>query len=335
VCKAGAGGTPGSCSACPYNTYQPGAAVFGDGYTCRPCPKSAFNHYIGDTFTSPGITFWTAMASPYLCVPRYSQAASPAGHTLGLPDKVFTDVPDGASDMAACITACPADKCCIAEFFRESDAGGSSCRHAILPPARPMAMVASVDDGKPRLYYKLPPSEMIAAASIKSGANSTQGGSSNSGNSTGGVGAVYTDTAAGNRTAVGTVAGSVSPENAVKAKTMASGVFAICDMTDWQELAAEGWIGTSPNPMLVEEERTVTEWDVLGVCSSEGSCHKSCVADASCWGFIYVPGKGFTLRTGEMMLGVRSFFVSPDPAQSPVAANGLSLSDAAALSMSA
>jgi hypothetical protein len=199
-----------------------------------------------------------------------------------------------------------------------------------------MAMVASVDDGKPRLYFKLPPSEMIAAASVKRPANLTQSSgnsSSGSGNGTAGVGAVYTDTAAGNRTAVGTAAGAQSPDNAVKAKTMASGVFAICDMTDWQQLAEEGWIGTSPNPMLVEEDRTVAEWDVLGVCSSETSCHKSCVADSSCWGFIYVPGKGFTLRTGEMWLGVRSFFVSPDPAQTPLAANGLSLADAAALSV--
>jgi hypothetical protein len=199
-----------------------------------------------------------------------------------------------------------------------------------------MAMVASVDDGKPRLYYKLPPSELIAAASVKAAANLTQSSSSSNsssgGNSTAGVGAVYTDTAAGNRTAVGTAAGSQTPENAVKAKTMASGVFAICDMTDWQQLAEEGWIGTSPNPMLVEEDRTVAEWNVLGVCSSKVSCHKSCVADASCWGFIYVPSKGFTLRTGEMWLGVRSFFVSPDPAQTPLAANGLSLADAAALS---
>lgn len=325
VCKAGAGGAPGSCAACPYNTYQPGSAVFGDGRTCKSCPKSAFNHYIGDTFVSPGITFWTSMTSPYLCVPRYSQAASPAGHTLGLSDKVFVDVPSAASDTAACITACPADKCCIAEFYRESEYGPASCRHAILPPARPMAMVASVpDDTKPRLYYKLPPSEMIAAASVKSASvNATQSSSD-------GVGAVYTDTKAGNRTAVGTATGTGSSENAVKAKTMASGVFAICDMTDWQQLAADGWIGRSPNPMLVEEDRTVAEWDVLRVCNSEGSCHKSCVADASCWGFIYVPGKGFTLRTGEMMLGVRSFFVSPDPAQSPVTADGTSLADAAA-----
>jgi hypothetical protein len=199
-------------------------------------------------------------------------------------------------------------------------------------------MVASADPGVPRLYYKLPPSEMIAAASVKSGTKSSHSSSSgsggSSGNSTADVGAVYTDSAAGNRTAVGTVTGDVqSAANVVKAKTMASGVFAICDMTEWQQLAADGWIGTSPNPMLVEEDRTVAEWDVLGICSSEGSCHKSCVADSSCWGFIYVPGKGFTLRTGEMMLGVRSFFVSPDPAQSPVAANGLSLADAAALSM--
>lgn len=307
ACKAGAGGSPGNCDPCPYNTFQAGPG-YGDGFTCKSCPSTAFNHYIGETFYSYGMTFWKAMPTPYLCTPRYSQAASPTGHRLGIVDDVFVNVSQATT--TDCVKACPADKCCIAEFYPEgADDGGPLCRHAYLPPSSPMAIVKSLDDTVARLYYKLPPSELIAAASIK---NDTAPGSTISNSTLQQAASIYTVTNTTERLPANF---TVTADGKVKAKTQASGVYAVCDMSAWQQYAEDGWVGTSPNPALVEEDRSVMEWNVLGVCYSESSCHDSCMSDSTCWGFIHVPGKGYTLRTGEMMLGVRSFFVSPDPAQ--------------------
>lgn len=279
VCIAGYGGDPGDCTACPYGTFQPGSE-YGNGLTCRPCPATYFNHNLGDTFKSYGITFFKAMPNAFMCVPRFTQAAAPAGSILALPDKMFM-VDDSSTDVETCVRACPSDSCCIAEFTEEGD-----CRRAVLPPGRPAAVVArvvEVDNSLPaKLYYKLPPSEM-SAMSVKSllDKNITE----------------------------------LSPEQRLRlAKTLASGVFAICDLSEYEELAADGWLGTSNNPRLVEEARNIAEWDAPG-CNSEFNCHEACVADATCWGFLFVPGKGYTLRGGESVKGVRSFFVSPDPAE--------------------
>ncbi|KAF8072349.1 hypothetical protein HT031_000008 [Scenedesmus sp. PABB004] len=100
----------------------------------------------------------------------------------------------------------------------------------------------------------------------------------------------------------------------VGAKTMGSGMFAACDITDYMADARAGLIGTSTNPALVEAGRGAIEWNTAR-CNSIDTCKAACLAEATCWGFIVVPGANgpdFALRGGESFLGGRSFFVSPD-----------------------
>jgi hypothetical protein len=104
---------------------------------------------------------------------------------------------------------------------------------------------------------------------------------------------------------------AASKDNKVDAKTMASGIYAVCDIDAVKDYAEKGLLGTSPNPLLVEAGREAIEFDVTG-CKAADECKKTCAADAACWGFIWHPTKGFALRGGESWLGGRSFFSSPD-----------------------
>lgn len=97
----------------------------------------------------------------------------------------------------------------------------------------------------------------------------------------------------------------------VEAKTIASGIFAVCDVDAFKALVQAGKVGTSPNPSKVEESRDFIEFNVQ--CNSESSCQKACMADATCWGVVYHPTAGFALRGGEDRLDTRTFFSSPDP----------------------
>jgi hypothetical protein len=103
--------------------------------------------------------------------------------------------------------------------------------------------------------------------------------------------------------------------NTAKAKTMGSGLYAVCDITQWIDDTKNGYVGTSPNPLLVEAGRNATEWNTPQ-CNSIDSCKASCLANAACWGFVLAPTPdgmpGFALRGGESWLGGRTFFASPD-----------------------
>lgn len=230
---------------------------------------------MGDGYTSYGITFEKGLKTPTSCVPRYAQLPKPAGDRMALPDAMFAirvNVAITSSDSAAvksCIEQCPDDKCCIAEIAKDQVTGVISCKHARLTPIAP-----STSDGKPKLFYKLPPSEM-AAASV-----------------------------------------NTAQQQGVAAKTMAAGIFAVCNIDTFAADAAAGLVGTSPNPALVEAGRNAIEWNADN-CKDLASCKKACMADAPCWGFIWHPSAdagspAFALRGGESFLGGRTFFVSPD-----------------------
>ena len=259
VCAAGYGKSqPGAaCTACAY-----GRSNQGTSESCNTCPQTTFNDFVGDGYTSSGITFKTGLTGPESCVPLRSQLPNPVGDRFGLPDDMFTvnvSVSSAANDNAAvktCVEACPADQCCIAEI--EKSDSGITCRHARLAPLG--ADTTAVD--KARMYYKLPPSEIAAASKD------------------------------------------------VKAKTMASGIYAICDIEAHKAAAAAGELGTSPDPTKVEAGRNSIEFGTAA-CNNAVTCKAACAADAACWGFIYVPGSGFALRGGESWLGGRSFFNSP------------------------
>uniref|UniRef100_A0A383W7K7 Uncharacterized protein n=1 Tax=Tetradesmus obliquus TaxID=3088 RepID=A0A383W7K7_TETOB len=105
-------------------------------------------------------------------------------------------------------------------------------------------------------------------------------------------------------------------KDAVKSKTMGSGLYAVCDITDWLSATQSGLVGTSANPALVEAGRDAIEWNTPQ-CDSIDSCKAACTANAACWGFVLTThptngGPAFALRGGESWLGGRSFFASPD-----------------------
>ncbi|KAF8063858.1 hypothetical protein HT031_003715 [Scenedesmus sp. PABB004] len=255
VCAAGFGKTSGSstCSACNYGTFN-----LGSSDSCMTCPTTTYQDPVGEAITSDGVTFRKSLKGAESCVPRFAQLANPAGDVLALPAGMFTA--NAATTVTTCLAACPADKCCVAEMLETTAGSGVvSCKHALLAPTTPAV------DGKAKMFYKLPPSEISAASKD------------------------------------------------VSAKTMASGIFAACDIDSFATDAAAGLVGTSPNPLLVEAGRNAAEWDV-DECKSYATCKAACMSNGACWGFLYVPTKGWTLRGGEATLGARSFFVSPNGA---------------------
>jgi hypothetical protein len=257
VCAAGYGkyATSDPCTACSYGSFNLGTLP-----SCMICPETTFSDFVGNGYTSTGITFRTGLKGPESCVPRRAQLPKPVGDRFGLPDAMFVNVTVSAQFdnqfVKGCVEACPANSCCIAEI--EKSDSGTTCKHAVLAPVGPDAAVA-------RMYYKLPPSELAAA----------------------------------------------SKNNKTAAKTMASGIYAICDIEQHKAAAAAGLLGTSPDPTKVEAGRESIEFNTPA-CSNAADCKKACAADAACWGFVHVPGSGFALRGGESWLGGRSFFVSPD-----------------------
>jgi hypothetical protein len=268
ACIAGYGKVNGSttCTECEFGSYNPG--VTSD--TCQLCPPTTFNDFVGDGYTSYGITYSGGATQIERCVPRYAQVPKPVGDRMGLPDEMFTvnvSVTSAANANAAvkmCVEACPADKCCIAEI-EKSDSGSISCKHARLEPTMAMYIPDTA-----RMFYKVPPSQIAAAS-----------------------------------------------KDQTKAKTMGSGLWAVCDITDYLNATVNGFVGTSPNPLLVEAGRNAIEWNTAE-CYNIESCKAACLANAACWGFVLAPRPdgqpGFALRGGESWLGGRSFFVSPDAA---------------------
>lgn len=67
--------------------------------------------------------------------------------------------------------------------------------------------------------------------------------------------------------------------------------------------------GVPAERVEIQNATEAVEW---GDCTNEADCRAKCESDAPCWGFIYVPGFGWTTRGGEDQLGVRSFISSPD-----------------------
>eukprot|EP00775_Hariotina_reticulata_P006512 gene6512-6739_t len=180
---------------------------------------------------------------------------------------MFTaSLPNGATQgsvpLVDCVKACPDDKCCINQYqaTNTADENSGTCLTAVLDPVAPDTTTA-------KLYYKLPPSELIAAASTED----------------------------------------------VKALTKSSGIYARCSLASYATQAGNGEIGTSPFPDDIEQPSTFTRWNEPR-CNSEATCEATCDALATCWGYIFVPGsgKGYAIRGGEMQLGYRTFFASPD-----------------------
>lgn len=166
MCIAGYGIQDGSSSVTSCAPCTCGYYSTGQGTSCTACPSTAFNHFVGERYVSVGITFFTNATGPETCVPRYSQLPRPAGDRLALNDAVFSPVAAGSGSVAACVESCPDNKCCIVQFEAGSNGAPNVCKHALLAPTGAVADNPII----PRLYYKLPPSMLIAAASINTSA---------------------------------------------------------------------------------------------------------------------------------------------------------------------
>jgi hypothetical protein len=193
------------------------------------------------------------MVNPETCVPRYSQLPSPAGARLAIDPSLFLNSTQAGVDLATCIESCPASSCCIAQWELENH----TCRKAELAPVGPLYANSGAS-----LYYKLPPSQLIAAASQLDPDHSSS------------------DLTARSQTSDNSGGPDHNHNGLVKAKTQPAGIYARCAMDGaWVELAKLGRVGTSTNPGRVEESNVV-EW---AECSSELSCRLKCEANAACW----------------------------------------------------
>lgn len=277
ACAPGFGKADASspCTLCPFGTYN-----LGNSDSCNACPSTTYNDPMGDSFTSYGITFNPGMSHADACVPRYAQLPNPAGNRMVLPSSMFTETIDVSTETSDELAV---DKCvkacpadkCCIAEMAKGDDGGVMCKHARLTPT------GAAYEATAKLFYKIPPSEFAAAGADK------------------------------NKT---------DPQ--MRAKTIGSGLYAACDINTWKEDAVNGLVGTSPNPLLVEVDgANATEWNTPE-CNSIASCKAACLTSAPCWGFIVAPIQqdgatvpGFALRGGEMFLGGRTFFVSPDGAK--------------------
>jgi hypothetical protein len=226
----------------------------GGSLRCSECPSTPFNHPVGDKYVSYGITFASGMVNPETCVPRYSQLPAPAGARLAIDPSLFSNSTQTGVDLVTCIESCPASSCCIAQWEVENN----TCRKAELAPVGPLYASSGAS-----LYYKLPPSQLIAAASQRDQDHNSSARSQTSDNG---------NSSSSSRSEDG--------DAAVKAKTHPAGIYARCAMDSaWVEQAKLGRVGTSTNPQRVEE-KDVAEW---GECSSELSCRLKCEANAACW----------------------------------------------------
>eukprot|EP00775_Hariotina_reticulata_P006511 gene6511-6738_t len=216
----------------------------------------------------------------------------------------------GQSNLGDCVRSCPVDSCCVAQWEALNDAETvGNCRQVIMPPAAPDTTTA-------KLYYKLPPAGLIAAASMKnvSASSELQTGSGLK------VSAASLQVAGkvdeqGRVVFDGSVGPTRSSPDAVKAKTISSGLYARCSVAQWASLAENGFMGTSPFPEDIEKDATYIQYNVQ--CNSEASCKQFCDSLSTCWGFVFVPGRGFAIRGGEDRLEVRTFFAVPDPNKPP------------------
>jgi hypothetical protein len=204
-CKPGYGKQYGSssCTKCAAGTYQAGfagsdvPAEHGYGELCIACP-STLSVFISSKgreadFTSHATTFRAGAAGEEECVPQTAQIGVDAGA------RIFNDAAmhtAAETTLEGCLGKCDAGSCCFVQFdYGHLNRQPAHCSYVNLAPSSdPNAYKNTSDAAAALLFYKLPPSGAITAASIES--------------STAAVDAV--------------------PESIVKGKVMSSGLYARC-----------------------------------------------------------------------------------------------------------
>jgi len=240
---------------------------------CQSCPNATFYAPVdgaGPQWTSIGLTTFPGAVGAESCVPKESQMSPEAGQAYFGKDADVQGLLTKSTrqTMDACLSSCPADSCCLAQY----EVSSKACQTATLAP------VAADAPGHYKLLYKLPPSAMGAASSLKAGASA---------------------------------AGSAGPAEVVKGKMISSGIYARCVVPD---STVDAWfkVGT----LLTADARTFSTatnpWDVADYVASEDDCKKKCDDSNVCWGFIYYTQYNQCFyKGGEDALKTRSFFVVP------------------------
>jgi hypothetical protein len=158
VCVAGYGlaaPTDTLCTTCHYGTYQPGGLT-----QCQACPNTTWYTPVdgrGPTWTSRSTTLFKGAMGLEACVPVQSQLSPEAGQAYFSPESAMQPLlsNSSAATLGACLGACGAESCCLAQW----DAVSQTCQTASLG-------VSSAGAGGYQLQYKLPPSTLVAAASV-------------------------------------------------------------------------------------------------------------------------------------------------------------------------
>uniref|UniRef100_A0A383VBU1 EGF-like domain-containing protein n=1 Tax=Tetradesmus obliquus TaxID=3088 RepID=A0A383VBU1_TETOB len=274
VCEAGSGRkyykAYGGCLACERGSFSNGERTnpfTGEERTdweCMQCPRMTFRYEGQDDFTSDSTTLQTGAESDSDCLPVHTQLSSFVGTSVFNTDDAGSYVWglmgwEGGS-LEECVNYCRNTAACHFVEWHYTDTPFSGC-WAFRPTPSSAPDAAEV-------YYKLPPSNDIRAASrisaasadAKPTANAT-GGSSGSANSTTGR---------------------------VKARTISSGAYAKYTY-DASKQALAPW------------GRLISSKLVLADAAD------ACDANPSCWGLVKAQGGGYDLWAGSTLAGVRTF----------------------------
>lgn len=240
--------------------------------SCSTCPLTTFADPVGAEYESYGLTFKTGLMGKETCVPRYAQQAAPTGDRLVLPAAMLTEVANYTTDGSQSAVHGAVSECV------EACPADQCC----------IAQMQLTSDGK---TLNCKHAKLDAVKPVDKD----------------------TDQAAARlyyKLPPSEMAAASTNDKNVAAKTISSGIYAVCDISAYATAATDGKIGTSYDPNLVEKEGLAGL--VFGECISDAACQVACNGKSTCWGYIYVQGKGFALRGGEDQLGGRTFFSSPD-----------------------
>lgn len=262
VCIPGFGrATPSSpCTICPQGSYQPGRLT-----TCQLCPNATFYppvDGVGATWTSVGTTTFLGAVGEESCVPKESQLSPEAGQAFfgSAPAVQALLTTTNATSLATCLASCEPTACCMVQWHADT----SKCKRASLPPVGADALGF-------KLLYKLPPSTMGSASSIKAA------------------------------TAAAPEAGGVT------AKTISSGIYARAAIPDATKAS---WLLVGTNLDQMGRTFSKADQASLWRVGSEAECKSLCDNSNVCWGFIH-DGSSCLFRGGEDALKTRSFMVLP------------------------
>ncbi|KAF8065592.1 hypothetical protein HT031_003193 [Scenedesmus sp. PABB004] len=168
VCQPGYGYVSSlPCTACAAGTYQAGYAASGgngDGFTCTACANTSYiflsSRGAEPVLSTPGTTWRTTARGREECVPRFAQVGIDVGARL-MNESFMTSAPSDAANATACINGCGAGTCCFVSFdYGYFNSNTTRCLRLELPPA-------TSDTTFPLVYYKMLPSDVIAASSLR------------------------------------------------------------------------------------------------------------------------------------------------------------------------